>query len=102
MTNLTVRSKAHLVELGYLVATVEHYNAFTKRKHDLWGCIDLLAIGNKETLAIQVTSKSNLSARRHKIEETEAYPEMLRSGWRVILHGWYKEGNRWKLKEVEL
>ena len=100
--SLNARSAAHLRDLGYLVATVEHYNAFTKRKHDLFGCIDLLAIGNNETVAVQVTSKSNLSARRHKIEETEAYPEMLRSGWRIVLHGWFKENNRWKLKEVEL
>jgi hypothetical protein len=93
---------ALLRERGYTVATVEHYNAFTKRKHDLFGCIDLLAIGNGETVAVQVTSKSNLAARRHKVEEAEAYPEMLRSKWRVILHGWFKEGNRWQLKEVEL
>lgn len=102
MTSLTARSKWKLEGDGYKVAIVEHYNAFTKRKHDLFGCIDLLCIGNKETIAVQVTSKSNLSARRHKIEDAEAYPEMLRSGWRVILHGWYKEGNRWQLKEVEL
>lgn len=100
--SLTARSTAHLRDLGYLVATVEHYNSFTRRKHDLFGCIDLLAIGNGETVAVQVTSKSNLAARRHKIEEAEAYPEMLRSGWRIVLHGWFKENNRWKLKEVEL
>lgn len=99
---LTGRSTALLRERGYIVATVEHYNAFTKRKHDLFGCIDLLAIGNGETVAVQVTSKSNLSARRNKIEEAEAYPEMLRSGWKVVLHGWFKEQNRWQLKEVEL
>ena len=102
MSSLTARSTVHLRDLGYLVATVEHYNSFTKRKHDLWGCIDLLCIGNGETVAVRVTSKSNLSARRHKIEEAEAYPEMLRSGWRIVLHGWYKEKNRWQLKEVEL
>lgn len=99
---LTGRSTALLRERGYIVATVEHYNAFTKRKHDLFGCIDLLAIGNGETVAVQVTSKPHLSERRHKIEEAEAYPEMLRSGWKVVLHGWYKEANRWQLKEVEL
>jgi len=99
---LTGRSTALLRERGYIVATVEHYNAFTKRKHDLFGCIDLLAIGNGETVAVQVTSKPHLSERRHKIEEAEAYPEMLRSGWKVVLHGWFKEGNRWQLKEVEL
>ena len=100
--NLTARSMALLRERGYTVATVEHYNAFTKRKHDLFGCIDLLAIGNGETVAVQVTSKDNLSSRRHKIEDAEAYPEMLRSGWRIVLHGWYKDGNRWQVKEVEL
>ena len=100
--SLTARSTAHLRDLGYMVATVEHYNSFTRRKHDLWGCIDLLAIGNGETVAVQVTSKSNLSARKHKIEEAEAYPEMIRSGWRIVLHVWWKEKNRWQLKEVEL
>jgi hypothetical protein len=99
---LTARSKALYVSHGYQVALVEHYNSFTKRKHDLWGCIDLLAIGHGETVAIQVTSKGHLSERRHKIEEAEAYPEMLRSKWRVVLHGWFKENNRWQLKEVEL
>lgn len=102
MPSLTTRSTVFLREQGYIVATVEHYNAFTKRKHDLFGCIDLLAIGNGETVAVQVTSKPHLSERRHKIEEAEAYPEMLRSGWKVVLHGWFKEGNRWQLKEVEL
>ena len=100
--SLTARSTAHLRDLGYMVATVEHYNSFTKRKHDLWGCIDLLCIGNGETVAVQVTSKPHLSNRRHKIEDAEAYPEMIRSGWRIVLHGWFKEKNRWQLKEVEL
>ena len=100
--SLTARSTAHLRDLGYMVATVEHYNSFTRRKHDLWGCIDLLCIGNGETVAVQVTSKPHLSNRRHKIEEAEAYPEMIRSGWRIVLHGWFKEKNRWQLKEVEL
>lgn len=102
MSSLTARSKAVLVERGYQVALVEHYNSFTKRKHDLFGCIDLLAIGHGHTIAVQVTSKGHISDRRHKIEEAEAYPEMLRSGWSVVIHGWYKENNRWKLKEEEL
>ena len=102
MTSYAPRSKALLVERGYQVATVEHFNAFTKRKHDLFGCIDLLAIGHGHTIAVQVTSKGHISDRRHKIEEAEAYPEMLRSGWSVVIHGWYKEGRFWKLKEEEL
>jgi hypothetical protein len=96
------RTVAHLRKLGYQTANVEHYNAFTKRKHDLFGCIDILAIGNGETLAVQVTSKSNMSSRIKKIEESEALPEMLRSGWRVIVHGWWRGDNgRYQLKEFE-
>jgi hypothetical protein len=96
------RTVAHLRKLGYQTANVEHYNYFTKRKHDLFGCIDILAIGNNETLAVQVTSKSNMSARIKKIEASEALPEMLRSGWRVIVHGWFrKENGRYELKEFE-
>jgi len=96
------RTIAHLRKLGYQTANVEHYNYFTKRKHDLFGCIDILAIGNNETLAVQVTSKSNMSSRIKKIEESEALPEMLRSNWRVIVHGWFrKENGRYELKEFE-
>jgi hypothetical protein len=96
------RTIAHLRKLGYQTANVETYNSFTKRKHDLFGCIDILAIGNGETLAVQVTSKSNMSSRIKKIEASEALPEMLRSNWRVIVHGWFrKENGRYELKEFE-
>lgn len=96
------RSIKLLRDKGYQVANVESYNAFTKRKHDLYGCIDLLAIGNGETLAIQVTSKSNMKARINKIADADAFPEMLRSKWRVIVHGWFKATNgRYQLKEFE-
>ena len=96
------RTVKHLKDQGYMVATVEYYHYFTKRRHDLFNVIDILAIGNGETLAVQVTSKSNMSARIRKIEECEALPEMLRSGWRVIVHGWWKGSNgRYQLKEME-
>ena len=99
---LSQRTTKHLREQGYLVATVEHYNSFTRRKHDLFGCIDLLAIGNGETLAIQVTSRSNMSARIKKIQDNLALPEMLRSKWRILVYGWDKGTNgRYRLKEFE-
>ena len=100
--SLTSRSVDHLRQQGYLVDVVESYNFFTKRKKDLFGCLDLLAIGNGETLAIQVTSRSNMSARIKKIQDAEALPEMLRSKWRIIVHGWDRGTNgRYRLKEFE-
>jgi len=100
--NLSARSIAFMKEKGYLVANVESYNHFIKRKKDLYGVIDLLCIGNGETVAVQVTSKSNMSSRIKKIEASDAFPEMLRSGWRVLVHGWWKnKSNRYELKEFE-
>lgn len=99
---LTLRSRKLYEDQGYTVATVEYFNAFTKRKHDLFGCIDLLAIGNGETIAIQVTSKSNMSSRIHKIEDNPALVEMIRSNWRVVVHGWAKnKSGRFEVKEFE-
>lgn len=99
---LTQRTTKMMRDQGYMVATVEYFNYYTKRKNDLFGCIDLLAIGNGETIAIQVTSKSNMSARIKKIEASEALPEMLRSKWRILVHGWWKGTNgRYQLKEFE-
>ena len=99
--NLSQRSVLRLREEGYLVENVEKYNAFTKRRNDLFGVIDLLAIGPKETVAIQVTSKGNMSSRIKKIEESENLPLMLGAGWRILVHGWFKENNRWRVKEFE-
>jgi hypothetical protein len=94
---------AYLRDLGYRVEVVEKWNAFTKTKKDLFGCIDLIAIGNGETLAVQVTSRSNMSSRRAKILAAEAFPDMIRSGWQVWLHGWAKNrSNRWEIKAERL
>jgi hypothetical protein len=89
-------------ERGYICDVVESYNAFTRRKKDLFGIFDILAIGNGETIAIQLTSKSNMSTRVKKISESSALPEILRSGWRVLVIGWYKKPNgRYDYKEFE-
>lgn len=102
MVTPSQRSVKYLRDNGYMVANVESYNAFTRRRHDLYGCIDLLAIGNGETLAVQVTSKGNMKARIDKVSESDALPEMLRSGWRVLVHGWWKnKSGRYEMKEFE-
>ena len=98
---LSQRSQLRWKNQGYLVANVEKWNSFTKTRHDLYGVIDLLAIGNGETVAIQTTSKSNMSSRIKKIEDPDALPIMLSSHWRVCVEGWFKEKNRWTVKEFE-
>jgi hypothetical protein len=87
---------------GYKCDVVESYNAFTRRKKDLFSIFDILAIGNGETVGIQITSKSNMSSRIKKISESEFLPELVRSGWKILVIGWYKKPNgRYDYKEFE-
>lgn len=102
MTSLNQRTISLLKEQGYQCTVVETYCAFTKRKKDLFGIFDILAVGNGETIAVQITSKANMSARIKKIQESEFLPEIIRSGWRIKVIGWAKEKNgRYAYKEFE-
>jgi hypothetical protein len=100
--SLNQRTIALYAEQGYKCEVVESYNAFTKRKKDLFGIFDVLAVGNEQTIGIQITSKSNMSARIKKIQESEFLPELLRSNWRIVVIGWFKKPNgRYDCKQFE-
>jgi hypothetical protein len=68
---------------------VEYWNPFARKRVDLYGCIDILCIGNGETWAVQTTS-TGVASRVKKIQKSEYFPLMLESGWRVFVHGWAK------------
>jgi len=87
---------------GYTAAVVEKWNPHAKIRQDLFGCIDVIAVGNGETVAIQSTSYSNVSARVKKITDIEALPDMRDAGWRVIVEGWRKPKHRWENREVDI
>ncbi len=64
----TSRSIKAMADRGYLVAIVERYNPFSKRKNDLFGFVDLLCVHQEtgDVAAVQTTSYSNLSSRINK------------------------------------
>ena len=95
-------TREYLKAGGYVVDKAESYNAIIKRKKDLFGFIDYMAIHpiKKTILAVQTTSKSNLSTRIKKAEGLPAYWHWLRTGSKVAFHGWYKEAGMWRLKEI--
>lgn len=74
-----------------MAAVTEKWNPHAKRRLDLFSFIDVLAVRGPDTVAIQTTSGSNLSARVNKII---ALPEA--SAWlegsqrRIVVHGWAK------------
>jgi len=92
-----------------LAQIVEHWNPFGKgggNRKDLFGIIDILALNDKgDVLAVQTTSKNNMNARIKKMESDEhfyALSSMRQASWQIEVHGWYKEGNRWKVKIADL
>ena len=103
MSSPTQRSKAHLEKQGYRVAIVEHWNAFARIRQDLFGVVDLLCLRGSETLAVQTTSASNMSARVKKIAESDAIADIRAAGWGVVVHGWKRGTNgRYTLREVDV
>lgn len=85
----TQRTLALLREQGYHAEVVERYNSFTRRRHDLWGWCDILAIKNDEVLAVQCTSEG-VSARLKKIAASDTLPLVRKAGIRIWVVGWRK------------
>lgn len=99
----TQRSLKLLREQGYQVDVTEHWNAFARIRQDLFGFIDLLALRDGETLAVQTTSYSNVSARVKKITDHENLSFVRKAGWGISVHGWHKsKSGKWEVRIVDL
>ena len=105
----TSRSLKKLRDEGWEAGVVERYIAPIRRKVDLFGFADLVAMKPGERpLLVQTTSGSNLAARRAKMAELATPAVALASGFRIVLHGWtrrkVKRGGkavRWECREEE-
>lgn len=101
-TQLTVR---HLRAEGWpLVEVVEHWNAFDRRRHDLFGFVDVLAVGPAGVLAVQTTSATNVASRIRKIADSPTVGAVREAGINIHVHGWRqkKKGARWELRVVDV
>ena len=99
----TQLSLKKLREEGYTVAVVEHWNPWAKIRVDCFGFIDIIALRENETLAIQTTTASNMSARVKKIADHENVGAVRKAGWFIHVHGWHQDDKKkWhcKVKDV--
>lgn len=101
----TQRTLQWLRDEGYpLVAVTERWNPHAMIRQDLYGIIDVLAVG-KDVLAVQSTSgtsQSNMNARIRKIQDSSALTHLLTAGIRVLVQGWRKgTDGKWKHTEFE-
>ena len=103
-TSPTQRTLARLKKENCdLVEVTEKWCSWSRRRKDLFGTIDILAIHKGDTIAIQVTSYSNIGARVKKITESPALPFLRDAGWTILVEGWKKEKNgRYTSKIVDL
>jgi hypothetical protein len=101
MASPTERSLKYLREQGYLAEVVERFNSFTKQRKDLWGWCDIIAIRKDEVLAVQVTSSSNVSARIHKIQDSDTVAKVREANIRIEVHGWGKNSKGRYVMRIE-
>lgn len=92
---------------GYTFARVETANAWGGMVCDLWGCWDYIAVHPKRTgvLFIQVTTPTNVSARRRKIKNAPETAVLLAAGNRAQIHAWSQAdgpGSRWAISIEEI
>lgn len=96
----TQRTLARLRKLGYRAEVVEKWLPYTRKRKDLFGCIDVIGIRPGEILGVQATSRTNQAVRLKK-SLTEAAEELrgwLVAGGRFEVWGWRKCGPRGKRK----
>lgn len=84
------------------LAIVERWNPFARIRQDLFGCIDILAIKDGDTLGIQCTTYGNRNARVKKISDNEHLPNMRKANWSIEVWGWRKKNNKWEVNIIDL
>jgi len=99
-TSPTQRTLKKMRGDGYVCQTVERWCSFSRRRIDLWSCIDVLCLHEDHggVTGVQTTSASNLSKRKAKILGSEEMRLFIECGNRMFLHGWRKGGPKGKRK----
>lgn len=102
-TSPTQRSLAEMRKRGYRCAVVEKWNPHAKVLQDLFGIIDILCVGNGETVGVQCTTSDNLASRITKMGDSDAIGDLRKAGWKLLAQGWRKNADgKWTLREVDV
>jgi hypothetical protein len=86
---------------GY-AETVERWNQFARIRQDFAGIIDIIALGDGETIGIQATSYPNIASRVNKIADHANTGYLRKANWTLLVWGWKKVGNRWEVSERDV
>ncbi|GIW55373.1 MAG: hypothetical protein KatS3mg082_1777 [Nitrospiraceae bacterium] len=87
---------------GYLVEVTERWNAYARRRQDLWGFVDALALRGEEILAVQACSRSDVARRVAKIAAHPNAEAVRRAGIRIQVWGWGRMASgRYEVRVVD-
>ena len=105
MSTPTSRSLVECRNRGWECQVVERWCQYSRRRIDLFGCIDLIAIvphdeilGFGSILAIQACAGASHAARRTKILAEPRMAKWLDAGGLLQIWSWAKRGARGKRK----
>lgn len=99
------RATKWLESQGYTVDVVERINrpgSLTWR-NDLFGAFDLLGVNaDGDVIAVQVTSRSNVSARVKKLADLETLDRLRTAGWTLLVMGYGKTKTKgdWQIVDI--
>jgi hypothetical protein len=77
---------------------VERWIQAIKQRKDLFGFVDVLAVKDGNTLAIQATTGSNHADRVKKVKASPLLPAVLAAGWIVEVWSWTLAGPKGERK----
>ena len=97
----TQRTLKLLRDDGWLAEVVERWVPGANIRKDLFGWVDIVALRDGETLAVQCTSYTNISARVKEIADSETVAHVRKAGWLIWVIGWRKVNNRWTQRTVD-
>lgn len=109
----TQRTLKRFREAGYMCEVVERWCQFSKRRKDLFGFVDIVAVKEGRIVAIQATSGGNTASRVTKINQEPKAQNWLDAGGIILVVGWRplvaykKDGSKakrpvWKPKVVRV
>lgn len=101
----TARTLEHLRREGWTCQVVEYWNAFARRRIDLFGCIDIIAVRGDRTIGIQCTTATHRSHRIAKAKATPAIQDWITAGNEMFVIDWRKPkgpAGKWVMTETKL
>jgi hypothetical protein len=103
MSSPTARSLKEARKLGLTAQVVERWNPHSKTRHDLFDCIDIVAVHpDCGIIGIQACAGASHAARAEKIRQSVRMQAWLASGGRAEVWSWSKRGARGKAKHWTL